>query len=174
MTSIQQRTGVVLPEGIALDFLEASHSGTAGYREFIEEQKEAIAIIVLGQTLTTFVGSRGSLALGTVHQSTKEEIVRADAEALATVVNEQIIRRLVDANFTGVNSYPMWVWELTDPGDLEMFARVVGRLQAAGVSVPTEWVYRTFGIRMPEPGEATLKDSARSAGASNQGGNPTP
>ncbi|OQB41229.1 MAG: hypothetical protein BWY06_00916 [Candidatus Latescibacteria bacterium ADurb.Bin168] len=162
--SVQQRTGVVLPEGIALDFLEASRTGAAGFREFIEEQKQAIAIIVLGQTLTTFVGARGSLALGTVHQTTKEEIVRADAEALATVVNEQVIRRLVDANFAGVERYPVWTWEMTSPQDLEALARVLVRLQAAGIRVPTEWVERTFGVRLPETGVATAATRSNASG----------
>ncbi len=161
ISSIQQRTGLVIPEGVAIDFVEATRSGTASYREFIEEQKEAIAIVVLGQTLTTYVGSRGSQALGTVHERTKEEILAADAEAIATVVNEQIIRRLVDANYAGIERYPVWTWEMTDVRDLESFARVVVRLRNTGIRVPTEWVYRTFGIPIPQEGEGVLGEGER-------------
>jgi phage gp29-like protein len=159
ITSIQQRTGIVIPEGFALDFVEATRSGVAGYQEFIGEQKEAIAIVVLGQTLTTFVGSHGSQALGTVHQTTKNEIVAADAESLATVVNEQIIRRIVEANFTGVDRYPVWVWEITDMHELEAFARIVVRLNKSGIRVPTEWVHRTFGVPIPRSNEKVLQTS---------------
>jgi len=165
ISSIQQRTGIVIPEGFALEFVEATRSGVAGYREFIEEQKEAIAVVVLGQTLTTYVGSRGSQALGTVHQHTKDDIIAADAEAMATVVNEQIIKRLVDANFAGVERYPAWTWEMTDLRDLEAFARVVVRLRNTGIRVPVEWAYRTFGIPIPQPGEEVLADSGRRDGA---------
>lgn len=164
ISSIQQRTGLVIPEGVVIDFVEATRSGVAGYREFIEEQKEAIAIVVLGQTLTTYVGTRGSQALGTVHERTKDDIVAADAEAVATVVNEQIIRRLVDANFAGVERYPVWVWEMIDVRDLEAFARVVVRLRNTGIRVPTEWVYRTFGIPFPKEGEDVLAESGRTDG----------
>ncbi len=154
--SIQDRTGIVVPEGFALDYVEATRGGVASYREFIEEQKEAIAIVVLGQTLTTYVGSRGSQALGTVHQTTKQDIVAADAEAMATVVNEQIIRRLVDANYAHVGRYPVWTWQMSSVSDLEAFARVIVRLRGSGIDVPTEWVYRTFGIPLPQPGEKVL------------------
>jgi phage gp29-like protein len=164
ISSIQQRTGLVIPEGVAIEFVEATRSGTASYREFIEEQKEAIAIVVLGQTLTTYVGSRGPQALGTVHERTKEEILAADAEAIATVVNEQIIRRLVDANYAGIERYPVWTWEMTDVRDLESFARVVVRLRNTGIRVPTEWVYRTFGIPIPQEGEGVLGEGERRDG----------
>jgi len=157
--SIQQRTGIVIPEGFALDFIEATRGGSASYREFLEEQKEAIAIVVLGQTLTTYVGSRGSQALGTVHQMTKDDIVTADAEAMATAVNEQIVRRLVDANFARVDRYPVWYWELNDASDLEAFARVVARLHDSGIDVPIEWVSRTFGIPFPQINETTASES---------------
>jgi len=157
ISSIQQRTGVVIPDGIALDFVEATRGGAASYSDFINEQKEAVAIVVLGQTLTTYVGSRGSQALGTVHQATKNDIIAADAEAMATVVNEQIIRRLVDANFSRVDRYPVWTWEITDVNDLDVFARVVVRLKNSGIRVPIEWVYRTFGIPIPTPDEAVLE-----------------
>jgi phage gp29-like protein len=159
--SIQQRTGIVIPEGFALDFIEATRGGSASYREFLEEQKEAIAIVVLGQTLTTYVGSRGSQALGTVHQMTKDDIVTADAEAMATVVNEQIVRRLVDANFARVDRYPVWYWELNDPSDLEAFARVVARLHESGIDVPVEWVSRTFGIPFPQINETRTAQQQR-------------
>ena len=154
--SIQDRTGIVVPEGFALEYVEATRGGVASYREFIEEQKEAIAIVVLGQTLTTYVGSRGSQALGTVHQTTKQDIVAADAEAMATVVNEQIVRRLVDANYAHVGRYPVWTWQMSSVSDLEAFARVIVRLRGSGIDVPTEWVYRTFGIPLPQPGEKVL------------------
>jgi len=156
ITSIQQRTGIVIPEGFALDFVEATRTGSAGYQEFIAEQKEAIAVVVLGQTLTTFVGAHGSQALGSVHQKTKEEIIAADAESLATVVNEQIIRRLVDANFSGVDRYPVWVWEITNMTELEAFARIVVQLNESGIKVPTEWVHRTFGVPIPRSNDGVL------------------
>ena len=156
ISSIQSRTGIVIPEGFALDFVEATRGGEAGYRGFLDEHKEAIAIVVLGETLTTYVGARGSQALGMVHQTTKEEIIAADAEAMATVVNEQVIRRLVDANYAGVERYPAWVWQLANVRDLEAFGRVVVKLNEAGVRVPTEWVYRTFGIPLPRPEERVL------------------
>jgi phage gp29-like protein len=168
--SIQQRTGVVIPEGFALDFVEATRNGIAGYREFIEEQKEAIAIVVLGQTLTTYVGQRGSQALGNVHQNTKNDIIIADAEALATLVNEQIVRRLVDANFAGVDRYPVWMWQLTSVDDLEAFARILTRLRGSGMDVPVEWVSRTFGIRLPRPGERVLGGDPEVAGSEANGG----
>src|SRR5690606_30527540 len=73
ISTLPRDSGVMLPEGIALDFLEARRaSGSNTYRELADWCNDEISKIVLGQTLTSGEGRRsGSLALGRVHESVR-------------------------------------------------------------------------------------------------------
>jgi len=97
--SLQQETGIVLPEGVELTLLEGARSGSVEtYLELIEFCNREMSKALLGQTLTTQSDGRGSYALGQVHENVRADIIRSDARALAGIVNATLIPWIVELN----------------------------------------------------------------------------
>lgn len=148
---IQQETAIVLPEDIKVELLEAQRGGESGYLQAIEYHDRQIAKSILGQTLTTDEGMRyGSFALAKVHldvlRMTLEKIKRDVEES---VMNEQLIRRLVDYNFQA-DRYPTFSLGTLRERDLTMLADVVSKLVTGGVVAPDETWIREY-LEIPEP-----------------------
>lgn len=106
---------------------------------------------VLGQTLTSEQGSRGSQALGKVHDNVRKDILEYDAQALAETIQRDIINPLVRMNF-GPDAEPPTFRFLTEEAvDLLSFSQGVSTLTAAGLRIPAKWVRDRVGA--PEPDE---------------------
>jgi phage gp29-like protein len=151
LRAIQQETAVTIPNNMTAEFLEAQRRGTIDtYSEFMAylDQQETKAI--LGQTLTSGEGQRsGSLALGRVHADVRQDILEADAESLAGVINGQLIPWLTDWNFL-VSAYPKFVFKLDPPEDLRTLALRDRTLQIMGMPIPKSYIQRRYGIPEPE------------------------
>jgi len=114
LKSIQQETGIVLPDDMAIELLEASRRGSfETYSTFIQWTESLESKIVLGQTLTTEQGNVGSLSLGQVHDEVRQEILKADADDLCESLNNGPVKILVDLNFPKTTNYPK-IWVRTD------------------------------------------------------------
>lgn len=139
---IQQETAIVLPDDIKVELLEAQRGGDSGYLQAIEYHDRQIAKAILGQTLTTDEGMRfGSFALAKVHLDVMRmtlEKVKRDVEE--TVMQEQLIRRLVEYNF-GTERCPEFSLGTLRERDLTLLADVVSKLVTGGVVAPDEgWI----------------------------------
>jgi len=157
--SLQNDTGVTVPESVSLELLEAQRTGNAStYRELAEWCNDEISKIVLGATLTASEGRRsGSLALGQVHERVRGEYIEADARAVESVVNSQLVRWLVDFNF-GVNvETPRWTIDTTRDDALERDMAVDRELVAAGIALPERYFYDKYQRPAPIGAEPALR-----------------
>jgi phage gp29-like protein len=156
--SIRHDAGVAIPDSVAIELLEAQRGGSARtYAELADWCNDEISKIVLGQTLTTAEGRRaGSLALGRVHEAVRNEYIESDARTLMAVVNEQLIRWLVDFNFGPGVPAPRWVIDTSLDENLNEQVEVDGRLMAMGVPLSAEYFYRRYGRPAPAPSERAL------------------
>lgn len=158
--NFQNETGVALPEGIMLDFLEATRRGDAGYKEFLDYCDDQNAIAILGQTLTSAEGRRsGSLALGQVHDQVRQDILEDDGKNLDCVIN-QLIHWIVDYNWM-VDGYPKYVTDSTPPEDLKARAerdKILFGSAPVGIGLPvaTRFLYETYNVPEPKEGEDLL------------------
>lgn len=99
LDEIRQGVAAVLPDNVKYSLEQASQGMFAGFKEAADWQKQEIAQVILGNTLTTGEGKHGTQALGDVHENTQEtgvDFVRRDIEG---VINTQLIRRAVRYNF---------------------------------------------------------------------------
>ncbi|MDI6829636.1 MAG: DUF935 family protein, partial [Armatimonadota bacterium] len=150
LDKIQQETAIVIPEDIRIELIEAQRGGEAGYLAAIEYHNKQIAKAILGQTLTTEEGSRvGSLALAKVHLNVLYfylQKLKRDLEE--TVMQEQVIRRLIDINFgPSENGYPKLVLGSLEDKDIEALGGLVEKLIAGKVVAPNEpWIREYLGI----------------------------
>lgn len=100
LSSIQNETGIVIPNDVTIEAVDIATRGEADYRSAIHDLRKEILVGVLGSFLTADEGDRtGSRAMGQVHQDTVSIFVRFLAKLLANTLNEQLIRPLVRLNF---------------------------------------------------------------------------
>ena len=163
---ISATTAVAFPEGFTLEesLLKAARSVPSEiFRALLKEYADAaIAKIILGQTLTSAGSDQGagSRALGQVHQDVRLEIVRADAWALMTAINDQVVRPLVTFNFGPDTPAPKWTITVEEPEDLDLHAKRDQILQQMGTPIPKKYVLSTYGIPELEEGDEVLEPRA--------------
>jgi phage gp29-like protein len=100
VTNMGSDAAGIISESTRIQFIEAAKSGSGGpYKDLVDVMNKEISKAVLGQTLTTEVGSSGSLAAGVVHDGVRMDIVRADSRSLARTINRDLVRPLTALNF---------------------------------------------------------------------------
>ena len=117
--SIREQGVLLVPEGVIVELLEAQKTGTiTSYQTFAEYCDNAQSKLVLGQTLTTQqTGDKGTRALGEVHLTVRDDLIRQDAQALCETVDE-LIRWIVDLNYPeGARHYPHYQIDTDPPVD---------------------------------------------------------
>lgn len=117
--TIQEETGVIVPDGMDLSFLEASHAGPASYRELADACNAEISKAILGATQTVEEGRRGSYALSRAHSEVRRERVEADVVEISDVIQQQLVKRLVDFNFI-TDVYPQFIMKTFAGRDTEV------------------------------------------------------
>lgn len=138
----KQDSAIVVPEGVAIDLIEAGKRSGGDYAAFHDHMNEAISKIVLSQTMTSDNGS--SLAQAQVHQGVKLEVVKGDADLICESANKSWIRWLVDWNFPG--AAPPQVWrEISEPEDLKARAERDAILAGMGFTPSDDYVRETYG-----------------------------
>jgi phage gp29-like protein len=135
LRGMQQDSSAVFPRDVTPQLLQATLHGGDAFVAAVDWHNQQIAQGVLLQTLTSGEGRRvGSMALGRVHFSIllyALENAKADIEA---VVNTQIIRPLVDYNFSGAERlYPRFALGTVDEKDFAILAQAYDVLLKHGV-----------------------------------------
>ena len=125
LENLQNSTAIVYPNDISISTLGGQKEPSTGFQDAIDFHNREIARAILGQTLATDEGRRvGSLSLGKVHlQVLLLQIGALRKEVADSVMTEQVIRPLVEANF-GPVAIPRFVFE--EP-KLDVFSN--GRLE---------------------------------------------
>jgi len=90
------------------------------FQELLMYCDRAMSKIVLGQTLTTDDGQRGTFAQGIIHQGEGEIIHRADAQFIEYINNTELIPRLIKMG------YPLegYIYEIDDKRELTIEEQV--------------------------------------------------
>lgn len=163
LDAIQNETGIKIPDTMAVDLLEAARTGQASYETICEYMDRQISKAVLGQTLTTEIGSAGSFAASQTHDEVRHDILQADSDLLCEVLNNTIVRWLVDYNFAGIVAYPRFWMRTDEEQDLKPLAERDEILVAKiGLPVSRRYFYDKYDIPEPE-NEADLVQPAAGA-----------
>ncbi len=96
----------VFDDDITVETLFPSPGGGDGvWKAFIDQQNAEITKLIIGGTLTVDTGGAGSYALGSVHERTREDLMKADANALAETICRDLFYWMLKNNvhkFDGV------------------------------------------------------------------------
>lgn len=155
--SIQQETGLVVPDGVELQLLEAQRSGSSQtYRQLVEFCNAEMSKAIVGQTLTSEAGERGARSLGEVHYAVRQDIVRQDAKALQSAINGQLVRWFVDLNFPPeMRLYPSWQLSPPQQEDLALQLDIDEFFSAQGLAVDETQLYARYHRTQPKAAGTT-------------------
>lgn len=95
--AIRQATGIAVPTGVTLEFLEAGRSSGGDYKLFLEYFDAAIAKVILGQTGTTTNGPYSGTA--ETHMQVAKSVIKADADLLCGSFNASAAKVLTALNY---------------------------------------------------------------------------
>lgn len=142
LRAIAHDSGVMVPEGFKIDFLEATRGGNASYESWMKYWDGAIAKIILGQTMTTQDGS--SYAQATVHYDVRQDVVKADSDLVCQGANGSWVKWLVDYNYPGA-AYPTIWRNLEDAEDTAKRSTTDKALFDMGFKLTPEAVAEVYG-----------------------------
>lgn len=100
MANLGSSAWAVFPEGTKIEVqkaLETARDNPA--KAFIDAADIICDTIILGQTLTTTQGERGSQSLGVIHKTVRDEKVQAVAKRTAKTLNNQFLPSICRLNF---------------------------------------------------------------------------
>lgn len=148
----------IIPESMNIEFIEAKNVGAASglYKERADWLDQQISKAVLGQTATTDAVT-GGLGSGKEHREVQESIERADAGALAAILNRDLIRPWIDLEFGPQKRYPRLKIERVEPEDLKQLTDALGVIVPLGLRVGAKEVREKFNLSEPAKGEEILQ-----------------
>lgn len=169
LEAIQQESAIKIPDNMIIELLEAARTGSVDtYDRLCAFMNASIAQVMLGQTLTSEVGDKGSYAASQTHEDVRQDYIKADADGLCECQNNSLIKWIVDYNFPSSSDSPLSrggrgvyprVWIRTEQEkDLKPLAeRDQILIQNIGLPVSQKYFYETYGIPQPEEGEELVK-----------------
>ena len=112
LDKVHRQSALVFADDIEVSLLDGGREARSAYADAIDYHNREIARAILGQTLTTEDSRRiGSLALGKVHlQVLIMQLAGLRKDLAERVMNEQVIRPLIEINF-GPGNYPLFEFE---------------------------------------------------------------
>jgi len=154
--NIGSDAAAVIPDSMVLEFIETKISGSAdGYERLLRYLDGRVTLAVLGQTLTSgqTQGGGGSLALGKVHESVREDLKRSDARQLMATMHRDLVRPLVDLNLGPRMAYPKVRLQIAEPEDLAALTSALKELVPLGLEVEQSVIRDKFGLPDPPAGK---------------------
>lgn len=148
----------VYPDNVDLEvhWPKGGGKGTSAHKELFDAMGAEMSKATIGQTLTTEQGSKGSQALGRVHNDVRKDILQADARSVGAVIKRDLLTPLVRMNFGADVVVPEFQFVTEDPQDVVAFSQALKNLSGAGspgVRVPVRHIYEICGIPQPEEDE---------------------
>lgn len=134
----------VIPDDSSVEIQEANKSSSATiYEQLIDKMNAEISKAILGQTLTTEIGSNGSYAAANTHMGIRQDIIDSDKKLVESTIN-QLIRWIYEINFpnAGVPKF-----ELYQEEDVDLtLAQRDKILFDSGVKFTKEYFIKTYGF----------------------------
>lgn len=145
LESMVQDAIAVIPNDSTIEIKEASGKGTSSqiFEKFIDKCDENISKGILGQTLTTQVGDKGSYAAGKVHAEVRQDIIDADKRMAENTCN-LLIKWINDVNFKSSEVPEFSLWKEEDV-DKDLAERDGVLAEKTGVRFTKKYYMKAYG-----------------------------
>ncbi len=144
LSAIAQDAGVIVPDGMAIELLEATRGGQAGYEAFCRYLDEEITFAVLGESPMTKGSGGAQAAAALAREEVRLELVQADADLLSATLNSTLSPWLTAYNVPGARPPKIWRQVKQDEDLLQRSTRDKN-LFSLGYRPTLEQVMETYG-----------------------------
>lgn len=156
VASIGRDAAAIVPEGMVIEFVKTEvGSSSELFERLANYMDRQVSKAVLGQTTTTDAISGGH-AVSKEHNEVREDIERADAKALAGVLNEDVVRPLIDLNFGPQDVYPLIRIGRPEKTDTSALTTALAALVPLGLRVSQAEVRAKLRLEEPEDDDEIL------------------
>lgn len=157
ITQLGSDAAAVIPEGSSIEFIEAMKTSTINvYETLANFCNREMSKAILGQTLTSEVGDKGSYAASKTHGEVRQDLIEADAKSLQGTIKAELIKPAVDYNFGPQTQYPGFKIHAELSENLQALATRDKTLVDMGVKIPASYAYKKYSIPEPQAGEEIL------------------
>lgn len=161
--AVQSEAGVVIPDTMLLELMEAARSGsTDAYEALARYMDEQISETVLGETLSTNMRGGGSLAAAKTHNEVRIELSKADSDLLSGTLNGTVLRWITELNVPGARPPKLWR-SFDEPEDLVARANRDKTVFDMGYRPTPDYITQVYGdgwVPAVAPRPQLLKDPA--------------
>ncbi|MFW5490421.1 MAG: DUF935 domain-containing protein [Desulfovibrio sp.] len=156
LRSIGTNAAGIISKSTEIEFIEATKTSSLNiYQALTDFCDNQISKAIVGQTLTSGTGDKGSYALGKVHDSVRGDLIEADCKGLARTFRGQILKPLTGFNFGWDCPVPKARFLYEPPEDLKALAEMYNIL-GDRLDISQEHVAARFKIPMRKTGETPL------------------
>lgn len=152
--SIKNGSAIATAQGTVVELLKGV-SGTEDYETLCRYMDEAIALVILGQVMTS--QAVGGQYKAEIQNQVKEDIIKADADLICSSFNNTVGKWLTEWNFP--NAKPPKLWLLTQSEiDKKATADTYNAMATVGYRPTLDTVQETFGGKweaIPSVNQAT-------------------
>ena len=134
----------VIPDDSSVEIQEANKSSSAEiFEKLMDKMNAEISKAILGQTLTTEVGSTGSYAASNTHFAVRQDIIDADKKMVEKTIN-QLIQWIYEINFSNKD---VPVFEMFEIEDIDLgLAQRDKILSETGVKFTKDYFIKNYGL----------------------------
>lgn len=151
----------IIPATMAVELTEAAKGSEKPFEAMIAWCERTQSKAILGSTLTSDAGATGlGSGLADIHNDVRLEIRDSDCKQLAATLTRELIYPLLALNSTSpidTRRMPRFEFDVSEPEDLEKYAKALPELVKVGAQIPVNWVQQKLGIPVPQEGEAVLR-----------------
>ncbi len=162
MSNLGSQGWAAFKQGVEMNFLETGKSGgSLAQADLLKLADEQCDVFILGQTLTSTQGDRGSQALGEVHMEVRREVVEGVCDFVGEILTHQFIPAIVAANYGESRTDLPGLWaKWPEPRDERAMAerdKALGLLDGT-MPVDRAWLYERHAVPVPAEGCDLFKD----------------
>ena len=140
--AVQTDSGVIMPQGMMLQLLEATRGGTVNYETLIKTMDEAINKTIIGQSMTS--ESRGGQYKSEIQMEVRQDLIKADGDLICESFNLGPARWLTHWNFP--NAQPPRVSRIVEqPEDMLRRAQQDQTVAAMGFKPSLSYIEEIYG-----------------------------
>jgi phage gp29-like protein len=167
LAKLRTRIGMVLAHGYDLKSVEFGPPDHDTFDRRVRNADVAVAVLILGQNLTTEVRESGSYAAGKAAERVRQDYLEFDAEVAGTAFGQNLLRHYVKVRFgqQAGDIYPIWDTETADSiaasaATQDRAAAALERLLGLGVDVDIARFAHRFRLPLRTSElQSTAKDS---------------
>ena len=134
----------VIPDDSSVEIQEANKSSSAEiFEKLMDKMNAEISKAILGQTLTTEIGSTGSYAASNTHFAVRQDIIDADKKMVEKTINK-LIQWIYEINFSNKD---IPVFEMFEVEDIDLgLAQRDKILSETGVKFTKDYFIKNYGL----------------------------